>query len=82
MDEFFSYFNNSDPEVVSTSVKLLILLTVLSLAPGILHCFDIFTRVVIVLSFVRTGLGTNQTPPAQIIIGLALLLLFLSCSDL
>ncbi len=76
MDEFFSYFNNSDPEVVSTSVKLLILLTVLSLAPGILILLTSFTRVVIVLSFVRTGLGTNQTPPAQIIIGLALFITF------
>lgn len=76
MDEFFSYFNNSNPEVVSTSVKLLILLTVLSLAPGILILLTSFTRVVIVLSFVRTGLGTNQTPPAQIIIGLALFITF------
>src|SRR5690606_2718176 len=76
MNEFMSFFNGSDPGSVSTSVKLLLLLTVLSIAPGILILLTSFTRVVIVLSFVRTGLGTNQTPPAQIIIGLALFITF------
>ena len=76
MNEFFSYFNSQDPEIVSTSVKLLLLLTVLSLAPAILILLTSFTRVVIVLAFVRTGLGTNQTPPTQIIIGLALFITF------
>lgn len=76
MNEFFSYFNSADPGVVSTSVKLLLVLTVLSLAPAILILLTSFTRVVIVLAFVRTGLGTNQTPPTQIIIGLALFITF------
>ena len=71
-----SLFNNSDPETVSTSVKLLLLLTVLTIAPSILIMLTSFTRIVIVLSFVRTGLGTQQTPPNQVIIGLSLFMTF------
>ncbi|MFZ2463314.1 MAG: flagellar type III secretion system pore protein FliP [Caldibacillus thermoamylovorans] len=76
MNEFMSLFNNSDPETVSTSVKLLLLLTVLTIAPSILIMLTSFTRIVIVLSFVRTGLGTQQTPPNQVIIGLSLFMTF------
>jgi flagellar biosynthesis protein FliP len=76
MNEFMEFFNNSDPENVSTSVKLLLLLTVLSIAPSILILMTCFTRIVIVLSFVRTSLGTQQMPPNQVLIGLALFLTF------
>ena len=76
MNEFISIFSESDPTNVSTSVKLLILLTVLSLAPSILILMTSFTRIVIVLSFTRTALATNQMPPNQVIIGLALFLTF------
>lgn len=76
MNEFMSLFNNSNPETVSTSVKLLLLLTVLTIAPSILIMVTSFTRIVIVLSFVRTGLGTQQTPPNQVIIGLSLFMTF------
>ncbi len=76
MNVFMSLFNNSDPETVSTSVKLLLLLTVLTIAPSILIMVTSFTRIVIVLSFVRTGLGTQQTPPNQVIIGLSLFMTF------
>src|SRR5690606_9750487 len=76
MNEFMSFFNGSDPGSVSTSVKLLLLLTVLSIAPSILILLTSFTRIVVVLSFVRTGLGTNQTPPNQVIIGISLFLTF------
>lgn len=76
MNEFMSFFNGSDPGSVSTSVKLLLLLTVLSIAPSILILLTSFTRVVVVLSFVRTGLGTNQTPPNQVIIGISLFITF------
>lgn len=76
MNEFMSLFNGSDPETVSTSVKLLLLLTVLTIAPSILIMVTSFTRIVIVLSFVRTGLGTQQTPPNQVIIGLSLFMTF------
>ncbi|WP_071395327.1 flagellar type III secretion system pore protein FliP [Bacillus tuaregi] len=76
MNEFMEFFNTSSPENVSTSVKLILLLTVLSLAPSILILMTCFTRIVIVLSFVRTALATQQMPPNQVIIGLALFLSF------
>jgi flagellar biosynthesis protein FliP len=76
MNEFMGLFNNSSPENVSTAVKLLLLLTVLSLAPSILVLMTSFTRIVIVLSFVRTSLATQQMPPNQVIIGLSLFLTF------
>jgi flagellar biosynthetic protein FliP len=62
------------PEQVVDSVKLLLLLTVLSLVPAFLMMLTSFTRIVVVLSFLRQGLGTQQTPPNQILIGLALFL--------
>ena len=76
MNEFISVFSDSDPTNVSTSIKLLLLLTVLSLAPSILILMTSFARIVIVLSFTRTALATNQMPPNQVIIGLALFLTF------
>jgi flagellar biosynthetic protein FliP len=76
MNEFMEFFNGSDPENVSTSVRLLLLLTVLSLAPSILVLMTSFVRIVIVLSFVRTALATQQMPPNQVLIGLALFLSF------
>ncbi|RSK27039.1 flagellar biosynthetic protein FliP [Bacillus sp. HMF5848] len=76
MTEFMEFFNTASPENVSTSVKLLLLLTVLSLAPSILILMTSFTRIVIVLSFVRTSLATQQMPPNQVLIGLALFLTF------
>ncbi|WP_394232518.1 flagellar type III secretion system pore protein FliP [Niallia oryzisoli] len=76
MNEFMEFFNNSSPENVSTSVKLVLLLTVLSLSPSILILMTCFTRIVIVLSFVRTALATQQMPPNQVIIGLSLFLSF------
>jgi len=76
MNDFISMFSNQDPESVSTSVKLLLLLTVLSIAPSILILMTCFTRIIIVLSFVRTSLATQQMPPNQVLIGLALFLTF------
>ncbi len=76
MNEFMEFFNNSAPENVSTSVKLLLLLTVLTIAPSILILMTCFTRIIIVLSFVRTSLATQQMPPNQVLIGLALFLTF------
>jgi len=64
------------PEQVSTLLQALLLLTVLSLAPAIIVMMTSFTRLAIVLSLVRHALGTQQMPPNQIIIGLALLLTF------
>ncbi len=76
MNDLINIFSNSDPTNVSTSVKLLLLLTVLSLAPSILILMTSFARIVIVLSFVRTALATQQMPPNQVIVGLALFLTF------
>lgn len=76
MNEFMEFFNSSDPESVSTSVKLMLLLTVLSIAPGILILMTSFTRIIIVLSFVRTALATQQMPPNQVLVGLAMFLSF------
>ncbi|MGM9927526.1 MAG: flagellar type III secretion system pore protein FliP [Bacillus sp. (in: firmicutes)] len=76
MNEVMAFFNNSDPSNVSVSVKMLLLLTVLSLAPSILIMMTCFTRIVIVLGFVRTSLATNQMPPTQVLIGLALFISF------
>ena len=55
-------------------VQLLALLTVLSLAPSILIMVTSFTRIMVVLSFLRTAMGTQQTPPNQVLISLALFL--------
>ncbi|MCM3441086.1 flagellar type III secretion system pore protein FliP [Metabacillus halosaccharovorans] len=76
MNEFMEFFNNSNPEDVSTSVKLLLLLTVLSIAPSILILMTCFTRIIIVLSFVRTSLATQSMPPNQVLIGIAMFLTF------
>ncbi|MFD1850369.1 flagellar type III secretion system pore protein FliP [Oceanobacillus bengalensis] len=76
MNEFIDMFASEDPSNVATSVKLILLLTVLSLAPGILILMTSFTRIIIVLSFVRTSLATQQMPPNQVLIGLALFLTF------
>ncbi|MGD6803033.1 flagellar type III secretion system pore protein FliP [Rossellomorea vietnamensis] len=76
MNEFMEFFNATSSDSVSTSVKLLLLFTVLSIAPGILILMTSFTRIVIVLSFVRTSLATQQMPPNQVLMGLALFLTF------
>jgi flagellar biosynthesis protein FliP len=76
MNEFMEFFNNSDPANVSTSVKLILMLTVLSLAPSILILMTCFTRIIIVLGFVRTALATQQMPPTQVLVGLALFMTF------
>jgi len=66
----------SGPEQVVPALQVLLLLTVLSMAPAILLMMTSFVRIVIVLSFVRQALGTQQMPPNQVIIGLALFLTF------
>ncbi|MBO2945743.1 flagellar type III secretion system pore protein FliP [Paenibacillus sp. F411] len=56
----------------TSALSLILLITVLSVAPAILVLMTSFTRIVIVLGFVRTSLGTQMTPPNQVLIGLAL----------
>jgi flagellar biosynthesis protein FliP len=65
-----------DAPGLSPQLKILALLTILSLLPAIVLTMTSFTRLVIVLGFVRQGLGTQQTPPTQVLVGLAL---FLTC---
>jgi len=68
---------DSDPDKVVTTVEIFLLFTVLALAPSILVLLTSFTRIVIVLSFVRRALGTQDLPPNQVIVGLSLVLTFL-----
>ena len=64
------------PQQVSVLLQILFLMTVLSLAPAILVMMTSFTRLAVVFSMLRHALGTQQMPPNQILIGLALLLTF------
>ena len=66
----------TSPEQTVPALQILLLLTVLSVAPAILLMMTSFVRIVIVLSFVRQAMGTQQMPPNQVIIGLALFLTF------
>jgi len=67
-----SYNNNSGS--LSTPIRMFLVLTVLSLAPSILIMLTSYTRIVVVLHFIRTAMGTQTTPPNQVLIGLALFL--------
>lgn len=60
----------------SDVVKLLMVLTILTLAPFLLLMMTCFTRIIIVFSFLRSALGLQQTPPNQVLIGLALFISF------
>jgi flagellar biosynthetic protein FliP len=67
---------NRDPGELSVVLQIFLLMTILSLAPSILIMLTCFTRIAIVLSLLRQAIGTQQLPPNQIIIGLALFLTF------
>jgi flagellar biosynthetic protein FliP len=64
------------PQDRASSVQILLLLTILSLAPSLLIMLTGFTRIIIVLGFVRNAIGIQQLPPNQVLIGLALFLTF------
>jgi len=64
-------------EGVSASLRILVLLTVLSLAPSILIMMTSFTRILVVLSLLRQAIGTQQLPPAQVLTGLSLIMTML-----
>ncbi|MFN8179537.1 MAG: flagellar type III secretion system pore protein FliP [bacterium] len=72
----FGVADTTSPTKIATSLQILALMTVLSLAPAILILTTSFTRIAVVLSFLRTALGTQQLPPNQIIVGLSLFLTF------
>lgn len=62
--------------VTGRVVQMVVLLTVLSLAPSILIMMTSFTRIIVVLSFLRTAIGIQQTPPNTVVLSLALFLTF------
>lgn len=64
------------PKQVSSGVQLLVLITILSLAPSLLVMTTSFARIIIVLSLLRNAIGTPQIPPNQVLVGLALILTF------
>ena len=64
-------------ENFSSALQIIILLTILSLAPAILLMMTSFTRIVIVFSLLRQALGTQQLPPNQVLVGLAMFMTFL-----
>jgi flagellar biosynthesis protein FliP len=70
------------PKEVSSGVQLLVLITVLSVAPAILMLATSFTRIVIVLSLLRNAIGAPTIPPNQVIIGLAMLLTFFTMAPI
>ncbi len=70
-------FKTTDnPNEVVNAVKLILIMTVLTLAPAILIMMTGFTRIIIVLSFLRQAMGVQQMPPNQLLVGLSLFLTF------
>ncbi len=70
----FNITSNAGSSSLSASMKMILVLAVLSLAPFIVIMVTSFTRIIVVLHFLRTALGTQTTPPNQVLIGLALFL--------
>lgn len=66
----------SNPENISTTLLVFFLLTVLTLAPAILVMTTSFTRIIVVFAFLRQAMATQQSPPNQVLVGLALFLTF------
>lgn len=72
----FNLNTDDDSDSLSATLQMLMVLTVISLAPSILIMVTSFTRIIIILHFVRNAMGTQTTPPNQILTGLALFLTF------
>ncbi|MCH5268030.1 MAG: flagellar type III secretion system pore protein FliP [Lachnospiraceae bacterium] len=68
--------SNAGSVNLEATLQILILLTILSLAPSILVMLTSFTRIIVVFHFLRTALGTQTTPPNQVLAGLALFITF------
>jgi len=66
--------DSTKPQDVAVTLEIIFLLTVLTLAPALLIMLTSFTRIVVVLSFLRMAIGTQQIPPTQLIVGLSLFL--------
>ncbi len=65
-----------NPSKVATAMEIILVLTVLSIAPAILLMTTSFTRLIVVFGFLRQAIGTQQMPPNQVLLGLALFLTF------
>jgi len=72
----FSITTNGNEEGMAGSLQIILVLTVISLAPSILIMLTSFTRILIVLHFTRAAIGTQTAPPNQVLIGLSLFLTF------
>ena len=68
--------STDNPQEIVDSIKIILLLTVLTLAPAILIMMTCFTRIIVIFSFLRQALGTQQMPPNQLLVGLSLFLTF------
>lgn len=66
----------TDPKELSTTLQIILLLTILALAPSILMMVTSFIRIVVVMSFLRSAMGVHQMPPNQLLVGLSLILTF------
>lgn len=75
-DEGVTINSTDDPQEISTGIRLLLILTILTLLPSILIMMTSFTRIVIIFSFLRNSMGTQQIPPNQVVVGLAIFLTF------
>jgi flagellar biosynthesis protein FliP len=65
-----------NPQEIVDSIKIVLMLTILTLAPAILILMTSFTRIIVIFSFLRQALGTQQMPPNQLLVGLSLFLTF------
>ncbi len=72
----FSMKSTNNPKEIVSALQIIIMLTVLTLAPAILILMTSFTRIIIVFSFLRQALGTQQMPPNQLLVGMSLFLTF------
>ena len=70
----------TSPEGLSSAIQVMLLLTVLSLAPAVLLMTTCFVRIIVVLSLLRQAVGTQQLPPSQVITSLALFISLLIMS--
>ena len=66
--------SNSEETTLSGTLQVLLIITVISIAPSILVMVTSFTRIIVVLHFVRTAVGTQSSPPNNVLIGLSLFL--------
>ncbi|MDR1041652.1 MAG: flagellar type III secretion system pore protein FliP [Deltaproteobacteria bacterium] len=67
---------SGDPDRIATVINVMFILTVLALAPSLLVMITSFVRIVVIFGFMRQAMGTQQTPPNQVLVSLALFMTF------